>query len=298
MKAIHTFIFIVIVVVLIVLYNSLFIVSQGQHALVLHLGKIVSQDGKARTYGPGLHFKTPFINTAHVFDTRVQTLTETSSRMLTEEQKYLLVDYYAKWRIDNLPLYYKTTGGYSARADQLLSQKINDAMRSEFGKRDVNQVIADQRLAIMHTLKQQADETSEELGIKVLDVRINGIELPPDVSSSVYARMSSKREQVAANRRATGKSLAEAIEADADATVTVDIAKAKTQAAEIRAKGQSEAARIYANAYTQNPEFYDFYRSLQAYQDTFNNKRDVIILSPNTQFFHYFKTSKQAAVAK
>mgnify|MGYP000120816252 CR=1 FL=1 len=298
MKAINTFIFIVIIVVLLVLYNSMFVVTQGEHAIILHLGKIVQSEGKAKVYGPGLHFKTPFINTVKPFDTRIQTLVEKSSRMLTKEQKYLLVDYYVKWRIENIAKYYTTTGGYEQRAEQLLSQKVNDSMRAEFGNRNISDIIADQRLSIMHILKKKANETSQELGIKVIDVRINAIDLPTDVSSSVFARMQSEREQVAAKRRSDGKAVAEAIRANADAQVTILIAKAKESAATVRAKGQSLAAKIYANNYSKDPEFYGFYRSLEAYQNTFNNKRDVIVLTPNSQFFHYFKTDKPAVSGK
>lgn len=294
MKAINTVISTLLIITLIVIYNSLFIVKQGQNAIILHLGKIVQANGKARVYDPGLHFKTPFINTVKTFDTRIQTLVEKSSRMLTKEQKYLLVDYYVKWRIENVAKYYKTTSGYSQRAEQLLSQKVNDAMRAEFGKRDISDVIADQRLSIMHILKQKANETSKELGIQVIDVRINAIDLPTDVSNSVFARMQSEREQVAAKRRSDGKALAEAIRANADAKVTVILAKTNESAAKIRAKGQLLAAKIYTDAYSQHPEFYGFYKSLEAYQHTFNSKRDIIVLTPNSQFFHYFKTDKPA----
>lgn len=292
MKAIQSLILFVVIVVVILLYSSLFVVYQGQHAIVLHLGKIVQVDGKAKVYNPGLHWKTPFINQVKTFDTRIQTLTQKSSRMLTQEQKYLLVDYYVKWRINNVAKYYTTTSGIIDRAQQLLSQKVNDAMRAEFGKRTITEVIADQRLQIMQVLKQKANETSEQLGIHVIDVRINAIDLPRDVSSSVFQRMQSEREQVAAKRRSDGKALAEAIEANADAKVTVILAQAREQAAKIRAKGQAIAAKAYAQAYNQDPDFYAFYRSLTAYENTFNSKKDVLILSPDSEFFHYFKTSQ------
>ncbi len=292
MKAINTVIFIVVIVILLILYSSMFVVVQGQKAIVLRLGQIVMFDGQPKIYEPGLHFKTPFVTTVKLFDTRIQTLVEKSSRMLTQEQKYLLVDYYVKWRISNLAKYYTTTGGYTASADQLLSQKVNDSMRAEFGKRSISDVISDQRLSIMGILKKNANQASQELGVDVIDVRINAIDLPQDVSNSVFMRMQSEREQVASKRRSDGKALAEAIRANADAKVTVMIATAKEQASQIRAKGQSIAAQIYSDTYAKDPEFYGFYRSLQAYQNTFSSKRDVIVLSPDSQFFHYFNSDK------
>lgn len=295
MKAINTIIFAILVVVLLIVYNSVFVVTQGEQAIVLHLGEIVSVNGQPKIYQPGIHAKIPFINTVKSFNTRIQTLVEKSSRMLTQEQKYLLVDYYVKWRINNLAKYYTTTGGYTASADQLLSQKTNDVMRAEFGKRSISDVISDQRLSIMKILQQSTNQASQEFGIEVVDVRINAIDLPQDVSNSVFSRMQSEREQVAAQRRSDGKALAEAIRANADAKVTVMIATAKEQASQIRAKGQAIAAQIYSDTYAKDPEFYGFYRSLQAYQNTFNSKRDVIVLSAHNQFFHYFNSDKPIA---
>lgn len=292
MKVINTVIFVIIVVVLLTFYSAAFVVIQGQEAIVLRLGQITMFDGQPKVYGPGLHFKMPFVTTVKSFDTRIHTLVEKSSRMLTQEQKYLLVDYYVKWRITNLAKYYTTTGGYTASADQLLSQKVNDSMRAEFGKRSISDVISDQRLSIMNILKKSANQASQELGIDVIDVRINAIDLPQDVSNSVFMRMQSEREQVAAKRRSDGKALGEAIRADADAKVTVMLATAKEQASQIRAKGQAIAAKIYSDTYSKDPEFYGFYRSLQAYQNTFNSKRDVIVLNPDNQFFHYFNSDK------
>ena len=292
LKAGNTIIFVVIIIVLLIIYNSVFVVTQGHQAMVLRLGQIVKVDGQPRVYEPGLHVKIPFINAVKSFDIRIQTVVEKSSQMLTQEQKYLLVDYYIKWRISNLAKYYTTTGGYTASANQLLSQKINDAMRAEFGKRTISDVISDQRLSIMQILKQSANQASQEFGIEVIDVRINAIDLPGDVTASVFTRMQSEREQVAAKRRSDGKALAEAIRADADAKVTVMIATAKEQAAQVRAKGQALAAQIYSDTYAKDPEFYSFYRSLQAYQNTFNSKRDVIVLGPESQFFDYFNSAK------
>lgn len=285
---------IVVVVVLVLLYNSLFVVKEGQKALVLYLGKIkLNAEQQPIVYGPGLHIKTPFINTARIFDIRLQTLVEESSRVLTEEQKYLLVDYYAKWNIADLAQYYKSTSGLAETADRLLAQKINDGMRAEFGRQTISDVVSDQRINVMKLLKQKADEASQGLGISVVDVRINRIDLPSDVSASVFARMRAQREQVAAKHRADGKSAAEAIRAQADAQVTVTMATAKERSASVRAEGDASAAKIYVDAYSHDLPFYNFYQSLAAYQQVFSSGRDTIVLTPDNQFMKYFQSDAE-----
>lgn len=294
MSALKSFLLFVALAIIVVLYASLYTVYEGQHAMVLRLGQLQKDsDGKVAIYGPGLHFKTPFVTTVRDFDTRIQTLDVESKRVLTAEQKYVLVDYYAKWRIDDLPLYYKRTMGNPAQAQVLLSQKINDAMRAAFGKRTISEVVSGERSDIMTLLKQAANKSASPLGIEVMDVRIKGIELPTEVRDSVYQRMSTEREQVATKHRAQGKAQAEAIRADADAKVTVTLAKAKADAEKTRASGDAEAADIYAKAYNKDPEFYAFYRSLLAYQDVFQRKGDVMLLNPNSHFFKYFDSLKQ-----
>lgn len=275
---------------LILLNGSFYTVSEGQRALVLRLGEIVqdSKTNKAKVEKPGLHFKLPFINSVRYFDVRLQTLDVESSRILTAEQKYVLVDYYAKWRIHNIPLYYTRTGGYSVRAQNLLKQKINDSLRAAFGRRTIKEVIATERTNIMGLLNKRANKSAESLGIEVTDVRIRGIELPRQVREAVYQRMRTEREQVATRLRSQGMAKAEAIRADTDAKYAITVAQARANAQRIRASGDSEAAKIYTDAYNRNPKFYAFYRSLQAYQQVFTNKDTVMVLKPNGDFFKYF----------
>lgn len=292
MSALKTFGLIILLVIIILAFSSFYTVNQGYSALLLRLGKIVDQPNTEMPYiaAPGLHFKLPFLNQVRDFDMRLQTLTEQSSRIMTAEQKYVLVDYYVKWRIKNLSLYYTRTGGFPERADTLLKQQINDALRAAFGQRTITEVISDERASIMDLLQQRANQSAENLGISIVDVRIKSIDLPQEVSQSVFARMSTRREQVAAEHRADGKAAAEAIRADADAKATVMIATAKEKAAQVRATGQAKAAEIYAKAYEKNPGFYAFYRSLEAYQQVFNNKNDVLVVRPDSAFFKYFNS--------
>jgi membrane protease subunit HflC len=283
---------IVLLIVLVILYTGLFTVQEGRQALVLRLGKLKTDgNNQAVVYKPGLHFKMPFITTDVVFDTRVQTLDIESSRIVTAEKKDVIVDYYVKWRITDLAKYYTSTGGDVSRAEVLLKQQVNNGLRAQFGQRTIPEVVSDDRSQIMSTLRTNADASATPLGIDVIDVRIKAIDLPSEVSSAVFARMRAERERVASEHRAGGKSAAEVIRAKADADITVLIATARQQAAVERAKGQQKAAKIYAAAYSQNPDFYAFYRSLKAYEDTFNNKHDLIVLGPNSQFFDYMNKS-------
>jgi modulator of FtsH protease HflC len=283
--------FLILIVALIAIASvSLFVVREGQTALLLRFGKMAidHKTNKPYVYGPGLHVKVPFITQTKKLDARLQTLDMQSSRILTAEQKYVLVDYYVKWRIKDFPLYYTRTGGNSFRAESLLSQKINDALRAQFGVHTISEVIADDRENIMSALRTQADVSAEGLGISVIDVRIKRIDLPQEVSQSVFSRMRADREKVAAQHRADGKAQAEAIRAKADATATVIVAKAKADAANIRAQGDKEAGLVYIKAYGKNYSFYNFYRSLKSYTDVFNDNKSVLVLNPNGHFFDFF----------
>lgn len=276
-------------IVLILVYLCTFMVSEGHRAMLLQLGDIVTdKSGQPVVYGPGLHFKLPLIVKVQDFDVRLQSFSVDSSRILTAEQKYVLVDYYAKWRIHNLALYYTRTSGMADRAEMLLKQKINDALRAAFGQRDIKEVISDDRMKIMTLLQEKANQSATDLGVQVIDVRIKGIDLPKEVRESVFQRMRTEREQVATQHRAQGKAMAESLRADADGKVAVVIATAKSQAQQIRAAGDSQAAAIYTKAYEQNPQFYAFYRSLEAYQNIFSRKGTVMVLRPNSPFFKYF----------
>lgn len=291
MKPLNFFIAAIVFVVLMILYPSSYVVYQGEHALLLRLGTIQTDaSGKAYVKGPGLHFKIPFLMQAKIFDTRLQTLDIKSSRIMTAEQKDVLVDYYVKWRISNLALYFTRTSGNPRQAALLLEQQINDSLRAEFGRRKINEVISDDRTNIMDALNKQANETAQKLGIDIVDVRIKRIDLPTEVSTAVFERMRAERERVATEHRSTGKAQAEAIRAQADANVTITVATAKETAARIRSEGDALAAKIYADAYNQNPQFFAFYRSLDAYRKVYdkNNPNNILVLRPDSEFFKYF----------
>ena len=279
---------IVVIIALIVLFNSIYVVRQGQQALALYLGQLIkTPDGKAKVYNPGLHFKLPFVERVLKFDVRIQNIDAESSKIPTDEQKYLLVDYYAKWRIDNIPLYYKRTGGYAQRAKILLTQKINDALRAAFGKRSLRDVVSAERSDIMNIIKKSANQSASNLGIRVVDTRIKGIDLLQQVEDSVYQRMRTKREQVATQYRYQGRAEAEKIRAEADAKARISIATTHTLAQKARASGDLQASTIYTNAYNQNPDFYAFYRSLRVYQQVFSKSNTIMVLKPDNEFFQY-----------
>ena len=298
-SSVKTVLLIVGLLFLLLAGSSLFIVHEGQEGIMLRLGEIATdKQGKVIEYGPGLHFKYPFINSIRYFDIRLQTLDIKSSRIVTKEKKDVIVDYYVKWWIDNSAQYYKATGGSAYKAQVLLEQKLNSQLRAEFGKRKIVDVVSGERDDIMDILQKKADEQARGLGIKVKDVRIKAIDLPPSTTEAIYRKMRTDMEKIANRHRADGKRDAEEIEAKADATVSVMLAKAKSQGNEIRAQGQAKAAAIYAQAYKRNQDFFAFYRSLQAYKQSFASSRDILILDDSSQFFDYFKQSSVKALVK
>ncbi len=283
-------------IVLVLLYNSMYVISEGQRGLMLRLGEIVqTADGKVEVLKPGLGFKTPIFNQVRLFDVRLQTLTVQASRILTQEQKYVLVDYYIKWRVENIPLYYQRTSGDALRAQTLLQQQVNDALRAAFGQRTITDMVSGERVNVMALLRESANATAKNLGINVTDVRIKAIDLPQEVSETVFTRMRTKREQVAMQHRADGRAQAEAIRATADSKATVVLAEAQMQAAELRAQGVAEAANIYTQAYSKDVDFYAFYRSLEAYKTSFNHTNDFLVITPDSEFFKYFNTMPGSA---
>ncbi|PIZ03983.1 MAG: protease modulator HflC [Gammaproteobacteria bacterium CG_4_10_14_0_8_um_filter_38_16] len=283
-------------IVLVLVYASIFTVTQGHQAMLLRLGEIMhNRAGKPILLNPGLHFKMPIIESAYDFDVRLQSFTVDSSRILTAEQKYVIVDYYTKWRIADPALYYTRTGGDVDRAEMLLKQKINDALRQAFGVRQIKEIISGERSNITQILLQKANETAKDLGVAVVDVRIQGINLPKEVQESVFARMRAQREQVATQHRAQGKATAEGMRAHADAAVAVKIAQAEATAQKIRSEGDAKASTIYAAAYEKDPGFYAFYRSLEAYKKIVEKKGTVMVLRPSGAFFKYFNPGEATA---
>lgn len=260
-----------------------FTVHETEKALKFRLGEVIRDD-----FTPGLYFQIPFINNVRKVDARVQTLDEDPQRFLTVEQKNLIVDSFVKWRVNDVGQYYVTVGADPRRANLRLSEIIRDGLRNEFGKRRVEDVISGDRADIMTILTEAAGEAGQSLGIQVLDVRIKRVDLPEGVSESVFNRMVAARERVAREVRAEGQEQAERIRSAADRRRAEILAGARREAEERRGEADAEATAIYALAFEVEPEFYRFQRSLRAYESTFSSKDDLLVLSPNSEFFRYF----------
>jgi membrane protease subunit HflC len=263
---------------------SLFVVKEAQLALLLRLGEIVDADFK-----PGLHFKIPLIQDVVKFDKRIQGLDSDSERFLTVEKKFVVVNSFVKWRISDVAQFYRSTRGNSDAASRLLSARINAALRDEFGKRTVQEVVSGERAEIMATLARNANEQAADLGVEIVDVRIKQIDFAEDISENIYERMRTERHRVAAELRAQGAEAAERIQADADRQRIEIVADAYRQAELSRGEGDAGAAETYAKAFNQNAEFYSFWRSLTAYRDVFSDGGSMMVLDPDSQFFRYFK---------
>jgi membrane protease subunit HflC len=275
-----------IVAVLVVLlgFNSAFVVHEGQSALVLQFGRIVRTGDT-----PGLHFKLPLIQQAILFDNRILTLEAQPERYFTSEKKSVNVDFYVKWRIADNAAYYRATAGAELQASNRLTPIVKDALRFEFNARTLQELIAGGRKDITERVRKQTDATARKsLGIAVVDVRIKRIDLPDEVSESVYKRMRAERLQLANELRSTGRQAAETIQADADRQGQVIRAEAERDAGKIRGEGDAQAAAIYAQAYGQDPEFFAFYRSLGAYRKSFEDGKGVLVLKPDSEFLKYF----------
>ncbi len=268
-----------------VAYSTIFIVNQWETALKLRLGEIVEAD-----YEPGPHFKVPVLNSVIKFDRRIQTLDSRPERFLTIEKKDVIVDSYAKWRIADVAQYFRSTGGNSGKTARLLSERINTSLRNEFGKRTIQEVVSGERAEIMDLLTKELDLQANELGVEIVDIRVKRIDLPPEVSESVYDRMRAERERVAKDLWALGAEAAERIRADADRQRTVILADAYRTSEELRGEGDAKATETYAQAFTQDEDFYSFYRSLSAYRSVFEAGGDIMVLQPDSEFFRYFSS--------
>lgn len=276
----------VLFLIVVVAANSIFVVKETERAVMLQFGNIVETD-----IPPGLHFKVPYVNSVRKFDARILTVDATPQRYLTLEQKALLVDSYAMWRIIDVDRFYTATSGDETRANALLAQRVNDGLRNKFGERDLQEVVSGQRDALMNELTTELNTyVADEYGIEVIDVRVKRIDLPDDVRSSVYERMTSERQREAQQLRSRGNELAIGIEADADRQEAVLLVQAYRDSERIRGDGDASAAAIYSAAYTQDPEFYSFTRSLNSYRDTFSSKSDVMVLDPEGDYFKYLRS--------
>ena len=288
------FIIAIVVALLLLTVSSVFVISEGQRGIVFQFSKIKRDDttGNMKVYDPGLHFKIPFIESVRKIDARIQTLDEAPDRFVTSEKKDLMVDSFVKWRIVDFSTYYLRTTGSIDNARALLKQKVNNGLRTEFGNRTIKEIVSGDRDAIMAEALKSAGSSREDLGIDVVDVRIKAINLPTEVSTSIYERMRAERTAVAKEHRSKGQEQSEIIRATIDAKVTVMLATAQKNALEVRGDGDATAAKIYADSYSQDAEFYGFYRSLKAYEQSFSNKNDIMVVKPDSDFFRYLKTTK------
>jgi membrane protease subunit HflC len=274
-----------LVVLLAIVSNSLYVVNERERAVLLKFGEVVATDIE-----PGLHFKIPVVNDVRRFESRLITLDSSPQRYLTAEKKALIVDSFVKWRVADAGKYYTATGGDEFSANSLLASRVDNGLRNKFGERTVYEVVSGERDALMAEITKELDDIAlNELGIHVLDVRVKGIDLPPEVSNAVFTRMSTEREREARDHRSRGRELAEGIEADADRQKTVIEANAYREAEQVRGEGDAVAAEIYANAFNQDPEFYAFYRSISAYKSSFSGKDDLLVIDPESDFFRYLK---------
>lgn len=284
------FILVALIALLVVLSASMFTVDQRQNALVFQLGEVVSVKTK-----PGLYFKLPLVQNVRYFDTRILTMDSADpERFITSEKKNVLVDSFIKWRVIDARQFYVSVGGDERRAQIRLNQTVNDGLRAEFGKRTINAVVSGSREEIMSIIRAKADQDARTIGVQVVDVRIKRVDLPEAVSENVYRRMEAERKQVANELRSTGAAEAEKIRADADKQKDVIVAEAYRDAQGVKGEGDAKAASVYAASYGKNAEFYAFYRSMQAYRESFASKSDVMVLDPSADFFKYMKNPRAA----
>ncbi|MDP6392797.1 MAG: protease modulator HflC [Arenicellales bacterium] len=280
---------IALLIVIFVGFGAVYTVDMRQKAIVFQFGEIVRSDDE-----PGLHFKVPFINNVQKFDARIQTMDAAPERYLTKKKKNLVVDSFVKWRITNAADFYTTLGGLKANAENRLAQRVNDALRQEFGKRSVLQVISGDRVKIMDVVRETTDQEIKSLGIEVVDVRLKRVDLDQTISRTVYQRMEAERSRVAKDLRARGAEAAEKIRADADRQRAIILAEARRQAQQTKGEGDAKATAIYADAFNRDSEFYRMYRSLNAYRATFNSPDNLLVIEPNSEFFRYFNQARPA----
>jgi membrane protease subunit HflC len=278
----------ILLLLIVVASNALYVISEVERGVALRFGEMIQADIK-----PGLHMKTPFIDNIRRFDARILTVDAQPASFFTVENKRLIVDSYAKWKISDVEIYYKATGGSERTAESRLANRINAGLRDQFGTLTLQEVVSGERDALMKNITDSLNNTVlQELGVEIVDVRVKRIDLPPEVSNQVYRRMTAERNKEAQELRSTGKEKAEKIRASADRERTIELANAYRDAEELRGQGDADAARIYAEAYEQDPEFYAFVRSLNAYKSSFSNKGDILLVEPDSDFFKYLNQQK------
>jgi membrane protease subunit HflC len=279
-----------IILAIVLASTSLFTVDQRQYAIVFQLGEVRSVIEQ-----PGLHFKWPLVQNVRVFDRRILTLDSADpERFITSEKKNVLVDLFVKWRITDVKQYYISVGGNERLAETRLLQTVNAGLREEFGRRTVHEVVSGERDRIMEDMRSKANIDAVKIGVEIVDVRLKRVDLPSEVSESVYRRMEAERKRVANELRSRGAAEAEKIRADADRQREIIVAEAYREAQKIKGEGDAQAAAIYGSAFGSNPEFYAFYRSMDAYQKSFRSKSDVLVIEPNSDFFRYLRNGSKA----
>lgn len=283
-----------IIIVLAVISSSLFQIYEGQRGIAIRFGRVLKNaDESAHVYDPGLHFKVPFFDRIKVLDARIQTMDDQADRFVTSEKKDVIIDSYVKWRIKDFSQFYLSTGsGNVLTAEALLKRKVSDGLRAEIGGKTIKEIVSEKRDAVMAQVLTNAIISAKDLGIEVIDFRIKKINLPDEISDSIYQRMRAERESVARSYRSHGRERAEITRAQAELEVAKTLAEADRTAKVIRGDADATAAAIYAKSYKQDPEFYDFMRSLQAYENSFKNKTDVLVISPDSEFFKYMQDSE------
>jgi membrane protease subunit HflC len=279
-------------IAIVIVAFTFFTVYETDLAFIARFGKIKTDAAsKSVVYQPGMHMKIPLIDDVIRFDTRLTILDIKASRITTVEKKDLLVDYYVLWRIKDIALYYNRTQGIKSKTEALLEQKANAVLKIEFGRLNIKEVVSSARSELMDNLRRITNENADDLGIEVVDVRVKRIDLPKEVSNSVYTRMRAERERKANSFRGEGEKDAIGLRADADRQRVIIISTAEKEAERIRGEGDAKALEIYASAYNRSPQFYEFYRSLQAYKSSFKDKEDILILKPEGEFFKYFNNA-------
>ena len=274
------------VLALLIVSTSVYTVDQRKAAIKFQLGEVV-----AIQTDPGLYFLVPVLQNVRLYDTRIQTYdSKEAERFLTSENKNVLVDSFVKWRVTDVKQYYVSVRGDSVAAEARISQTVNDALRAEFARRTVHDVVSGEREKVMETVADKVDKDVKGIGVEVVDVRLKRVDLVPEISSDVYRRMESERKRAANELRATGKAEGEKLQAEADRQRQVIIAEAYRDAQRVKGEGDALASRIYAEAFSRNPEFYSFYRSMEAYRQSLRSKGDVMLLEPSSDFFKYLKS--------
>ncbi len=288
MKNLSKSIAIILILLFVVVSNAVYVISEVERGVTLRFGEMIEADIK-----PGIHVKVPFVDDVRRFDARILTVDAQPASFFTIEKKRLIVDSYAKWKIADVETYYKATGGVERVAENRLAKRVNDGLRNQFGTRTLHEVVSGERDMLMKNITLSLNSTVlDELGIEVVDIRVKRIDLPQEVSSQVFRRMTAERDKEAQELRSTGKEKAEKIRASADRERTIELANAYRDAEELRGQGDADAARIYAEAYEQDPEFYAFVRSLNAYKSSFSNKGDILLVEPDSDFFKYLNQQK------